>query len=350
MQHTLPIPAPTLIEHSDPAIRSRTEESFKSDSSLLDAYSQAVVAAVEQVAPAVVHIDVRSQSSASSTIDRPSRRERSGSGSGFLFTPDGFILTNNHVVSGAQQISVTLYDGRTLPAELIGNDPHTDLAVVRIDSPNIAHARLGDSEAIRVGQVVLALGSPFGYQTTVTSGIVSALGRSLRSQSGRMIDNVIQTDAALNPGNSGGPLVTTRGDVIGVNSAVILPAQGLCFAIASNTARRLAGLLIRDGRVRRSYLGLGAQTAPIPRALVRHHRLISDTAVRVISVEEHSPAARARVFNGDMILSFNDLPVRSIDDLLRHLTEKEIGVTSTLEILRLGERRQIHIVPEEMKD
>jgi S1-C subfamily serine protease len=298
----------------------------------------------------VVHIDVRSQSNVPSKAQRLSQRERSGSGSGFLFTPDGFILTNSHVVSGAQEISATLYDGRRVPAELIGNDPHTDLAVVRIDSPNTIHARLGDSETIRVGQVAIALGSPFGYQTTVTSGIVSALGRSLRSQSGRMIDNVIQTDAALNPGNSGGPLVTTQGDVIGVNSAVILPAQGLCFAIASNTARRLAGLLIRDGRVRRSYLGIGGQTATIPRALVRHHRLATESAVRVISVEEHSPAARARIFDGDMILSFNEAPIHSIDDLLRHLTEKEIGLPSTLEILRLGERRQIRIIPEEMMD
>lgn len=319
--------------------------------SLLDAYSRAVAAAVEQVAPAVVHIDVRYQREAFRDGRRTVGRERSGSGSGFLFTPDGFILTNNHVVSGAQQISVTVHDGRTVAAELIGNDPHTDLAVVRIDSATATtHARLGDSEAIRVGQVVIALGSPYGYQTTVTSGIVSALGRSLRSQSGRMIDNVIQTDAALNPGNSGGPLVTTNGDVVGVNSAVILPAQGLCFALASNTARRLAGLLIRDGRIRRSYLGIGGQTVTIPRALVRHHQLTHQTAVRVISVEERSPAAHAQLFAGDVILSFNGSPISTIDDLLHHLTEKEIGVTTTLDILRLGDLRQVPIIPMELKD
>jgi len=339
-----------LVEAPDlPPVR-RSEDSSTTHESLLDAYSQAVIAAVERVAPAVVHIDVRYPPKILPDGRRAVDRERSASGSGFLFTPDGFILTNSHVVSAAQHISATLHDGRTVPAQLIGNDPHTDLAVVRIDSPDTVHARLGDSEAIRVGQVVVALGSPYGYQTTVTSGIVSALGRSLRSQSGRMIDDVIQTDAALNPGNSGGPLVTTSGDVIGVNSAVILPAQGLCFAIASNTARRLAGYLIRDGRIRRSYLGIGGQAVTIPRALVRHHRLKFGTAVRVISVDEHSPAARAQVFAGDMIISFNGSPIRTVDDLLGRLTEKEIGVTSTLEILRLGDLRQMPIVPVELKD
>jgi S1-C subfamily serine protease len=346
MQHRI---VEDISTHTQDLIGAKiTAEQRESDQVLLDAYSQAVTEAVELVAPSVVHIAVQYEEA--SRTGRRQTGERSGSGSGFLFTPDGFILTNNHVVSGAERLVVTLYDGRSAHATLIGKDPHTDLAVVRIDSPDLVHARLGDSEKIRVGQVVIALGSPYGYQTTVTSGIVSALGRSLRSQSGRMIDNVIQTDAPLNPGNSGGPLVNTRGEVIGVNSAVILPAQGICFAIASNTAHRLAGLLIRDGRVRRSYLGIGGQTVAIPRAVLRHYKLSSAMGVRVISVEEQSPASRAQILPGDTIVSLNGRPIPSIDDLLRHLTEEQIGVRVILGLLRLGDLREIPVVPVELSD
>lgn len=316
---------------------------------LLDAYSRAVTRAVERVGPSVVHISVQYRRERSRNSRRPLRRSDTGSGSGFLFTPDGFILTNSHVVSGAERLTVTLHDGRSSKAEVIGDDLHTDLALIRIDSSDLVHATLGDSERIRVGQVVIALGSPYGYQTTVTSGIVSALGRSLRSQSGRMIDNVIQTDAPLNPGNSGGPLVTTRGDVVGVNSAVLLPAQGICFAIASNTAQRLVGLLIRDGRIRRSYLGVGGQTVTIPRALVRYHKLSSPTAVQVISVEDRSPAAGAGILPGDILISMKGISIISIDLLLSLLTEEQIGVAADLQLLRLGEVRQISIVPSELR-
>ncbi|HUR32350.1 MAG TPA: trypsin-like peptidase domain-containing protein [Vicinamibacterales bacterium] len=305
------------------------------DSDLLDAYSEAVVRTVDAVGPAVVRIEADS-----------------GAGSGVLFTPDGLILTNNHVVAKAKRMDVTLPDGRTRRADTIGRDIDTDLAVIRIDSsegPPLPWATFGDSRAVRVGQVAVAIGNPYGFHHSVTSGVVSALGRSLRAQSGRLMDDIIQTDASLNPGNSGGPLVTTRGEVIGINTAMISMAQGLCFAIASNTARFVAARLIRDGRIRRSVIGIGGENVPLPRALARAYGLAISSAVRVASVEGGSPAATAGVKVGDLILAFADQPVTGLDDLLRRLTDDLIGQPSTLNVLRTGGRRQLVVVPAESK-
>jgi S1-C subfamily serine protease len=303
-------------------------EPVPGDDALLDAYSRAVIHAVELVAPAVVKIDA----------------ERGG-GSGFVFTPDGLTLTNHHVVSGSRRISVTLPDGRSMRADPVGEDADTDLAVIRIDGESLACASLGDSRAVRVGQVAIAIGNPYGFQHSVTAGVVSALGRSLRSRSGRLMDDIIQTDAALNPGNSGGPLVTTRGEVVGVNTATILPAQGLCFAIASNTARFVAARLIRDGRIRRSYVGVVGQTVPIPRALARAHRLAATSGIFVASIEPGSPAAAGGLLDGDIILAFGEEPVTGIDDLHRRLSEDRIGVATPIVVLRGGSRRHVTVVP-----
>ena len=318
-----------------------------SDDELLDAYSRAVTGAAEQVGPSVVNINVVQRPTGRRAADPRGPREARGSGSGFIFTPDGFILTNSHVVHGATRIEVVLPDGRRFQADPVGDDPDTDLAVVRIQAPHLAPARLGDSATVRVGQLVIAIGNPYGFQTTVTAGVVSALGRSLRAQSGRLIDNVIQTDAPLNPGNSGGPLVTSRGEVIGVNTAVILPAQGLCFAIGINTAKFVAGRLIRDGRITRSYIGVGGQNVPLPRRLVRAHNLSTDAGVFVVSVEPGSPAHRAGLHEGDMIVGFAGEPIAGIDDLHRLLTGDKAGTRSHLSVLRGTERLVLQIVPDE---
>jgi len=303
------------------------------DSELLDAYSQAVIRAVETVGPAVVKIDAG----------------RAG-GSGVVFTPDGLILTNSHVVDRAAQLGVAFPDGRSMRADLVGHDADTDLAVIRVSPPtsmSLPWATIGDSRAVRVGQVAIAIGNPYGFHHSVTAGVVSALGRSLRARSGRLMDDIIQTDAALNPGNSGGPLVTTRGEVIGVNTAMILPAQGLCFAIASNTARFVAARLIRDGRIRRSYIGVAGQNVPIPRAVARANQLAVTSGVLVVSVEPESPATAAGLRDGDIVLAFDGAAVTGIDDLLRCLTDDRISVPATLTILRRGQRRQLTIVPSE---
>jgi S1-C subfamily serine protease len=299
------------------------------------------------VSPSVVNIEIRRQHN-----DRRGRspREARGSGSGFIFTPDGFILTNSHVAHGADGIGVTLADGRQYEAQLVGDDPDTDLAVIRINAPNLAPAALGESHKIKVGQLVIAIGNPYGFQSTVTAGVVSALGRSLRSSSGRLMDDVIQTDAALNPGNSGGPLVNSRGEVIGVNTAMIMPAQGICFAIAIDTAKFVAGRLIRDGRVSRSFIGVAGQNVPLPRRFVRFYNLPIESGVLVVSLEPDSPARRAGVSEGDLIIGFAGRPVAGIDDLHKLLTGERVGQGAPLEVIRRTERLTLQIVPEEVPD
>jgi len=321
------------------------------DDSLLDAYSRAVTSAVERVSPSVVNIEVH-QSAGRTRTGEP--RERRGGGSGFVFTPDGLILTNSHVVHDARRIEVTLADGRRMSATALGDDPASDLAVIRIekpqvDEPGLTAATLGDSQRLRVGQVVIAIGAPYGFQSTVTAGVVSALGRSLRSYSGRLIDDVIQTDAALNPGNSGGPLVDSAGRVVAVNTATILPAQGICFAIGINTAKFVASRLLRDGRLRRSYIGVSAQTVPIHRRVVRFYNLPRETGVVVLSREENSPAQRAGVREGDVMVALEGHPVAGVDDLHRVLTDVRVGVSCSLTVLRYTEKLELQIVPEEAK-
>src|SRR5262245_33236320 len=319
------------------------------DDELLDAYSRAVISAAEKVSPSVVNIDVGHRLRGPQAADPRRSQEVRGSGSGFIFTPDGFILTNSHVVHQAGTIEVTLSDGRRFRADLVGDDPDTDLAVIRIHAPNLVPAPLGDSQSVRVGQVVIAIGNPYGFQCTVTAGVVSALGRSLRSGSGRLIDNVIQTDAALNPGNSGGPLVTSRGEVIAVNTAVILPAQGLCFAVAINTATFVAGRLIKDGKVRRSYIGVAGQNVTLPRRLARFHKLQVEGGMLVASVEPRSPAHRAGLLEGDVIVGYNGHPIGGIDNLHRLLTETQVGARSLLTIIRRTEKLDLAITPEESR-
>jgi S1-C subfamily serine protease len=319
---------------------------IQKDQTSLDAYSAAVVGAVEKVSQSVVKIDVHQE--AIKTSFRPEQRQ-GGSGSGFVFTPDGFVLTNSHVVQNASRIEVTLSDGQLLAARLIGDDPGTDLAVVRIDAPDLVPVVLGDSQAIKVGQLVIAVGNPFGFQCTVTTGVVSALGRSLRSYTGRVLDNVIQTDAALNPGNSGGPLVNSEGEVIGVNTAMILPAQGLCFATAINTAKIIAAQLIKEGRVRRSYIGIAGQTVQLHRRIVRFYNLPAEKGVLIVSVEKNSAADRAGLLAGDIIIAFNDQLISGIDNLQSLLTEELIGLKSKISIIRRAEKMTVAIVPNESK-
>jgi len=309
----------------------------RDDDALLDGYSRTISAVVNRVAPAVVNIRVEGEG------------QRGGGGSGFLIARDGFILTNAHVTHEGRRFEVTLHDARVFPAQLIGEDPDTDLAVLRIDAPNLQHVRLADSAGIRVGQIAVAIGSPFGFQQTVTSGIVSALGRTMRAESGRLMDDIIQTDAALNPGNSGGPLVNSAGEVIGVNTAVILPAQGICFAIASNTAQFVAAWLIKEGRIRRSAIGVSGQNVPLHPRVARFHKLPQDRGVLVAEVEPQSPADRAGLQRGDTIVGFKGQPIRTIDDLHKKLVAAEIGVPSPILFLRQTEKIYSLVVPEELK-
>lgn len=357
------------VTHQLPVAPSRLSQ--LEDALLLDAYSRAVIGAVDRVSPSVVNIEVLERRGVSKALvpkgaqpggpgsrrpgpnpqgpprqGAPERRgPRGGSGSGFLFTPDGFILTNSHVVHGATQMYVTLQDGRRLEASLVGDDPDTDLAVVRIGGDDLMPAELGASSRLRPGQLVVAIGSPYGFQCTVTSGVVSALGRSLRTPTGRLIDNVIQTDAPLNPGNSGGPLLDSRGAVVGVNTAVILPAQGLCFAIPIDTAKVVAQRLMRDGRVRRAYLGFAGQTVTLDRRLQRHHQLEVTGGALVAGVEPKGPAEAAGFREGDVIIGYGGRPVASLDDLHRLLTDGEIGRPVPVQLLRRAARVDAEVVP-----
>src|SRR5215468_9861261 len=313
-----------------------------SEAEALDAYSRVVTQVAESVSPSVVRIHVES--------NRGGRNRGGGSGSGFAFTPDGFILTNSHVVHDADAIRIRTLEAGDFPAQLIGEDPDTDLALLRVDAPELHPVKLGDSRKIRVGQLVVAIGNPYGFQYTVTAGVVSALGRSLRSQSGRLIDDVIQTDAALNPGNSGGPLVNSQGEVVGVNTATILPAQGLCFAISINTAQFIASKLIREGVVRRSYIGVQAQTATLNRAIAHHYDLKIATGALVIAAEPQSPAGKAGLREGDLIVAVESEPVEGVDVLHRVLNEERIGQATRFTVLRGSQKVNVQVIPEVRRD
>jgi S1-C subfamily serine protease len=337
-----------LVSTDGPALARPAATGAESPDDLLDAYSRAVITVAERVSPAVVNIEVAQKRGPEAQRGRrpPGQPdEQRGTGSGFVFTPDGFILTNSHVVHDASSIVVTLGDGRESSAQLVGDDPDTDLAVIRIEAPELSTVELGDSRALRVGQLVVAIGNPYGFQTTVTAGVVSALGRSLRSQNGRLIDNLIQTDAALNPGNSGGPLVTSAGKVVGVNTAVVLPAQGLCFAIAVNTAVFVGGKLIKEGHITRGYLGIAGQTVPVHRRLVRFFRLPVATAVLVVGVEPDGPARQAGLREGDLIVAYDGKELPDIDTLHRLLTEKAVGAEASLTVIRRTQRLELKVTP-----
>ncbi len=301
-----------------------------SDTELLDAYSRTVTEVVDQVGPAVVGV--------------------SGVGSGLILTPDGYVLTNSHVASAARRFELKLRDGQQLPAELVGTDPHTDLAVLRASETGLPSARLGDSSRLRVGQLVVAIGSPFGFQSTVTAGVVSAVGRTLRAQTGRLIENIIQTDAALNPGNSGGPLVDSRGQVVGINTAIIAMAQGICFAVPSNTAQRVVSLLMRDGRVVRAYLGITGEPWSLHRRVARYYHLEVESGVHVVGLDPKGPAQQAGLLVNDVLIGLAEHPIKGVDDLQRFLTSWPVGFPAEARVLRGTELIKRTIVPAELKD
>lgn len=337
------------LEHSPPTgfHNQNLGDNVVTDDEILDAYSNAVVNVAEKVSPSVVKIEIEQKNQRSQRGGQRPQQPNGGTGSGFIFTPDGFILTNSHVVHNASRLTVVLSDGNRHEAVLVGEDPDTDIAVIRINAPNLKALKLGASKNLKVGQMAIAVGNPYGFQTTVTAGIVSATGRSLRAYSGRLIDDVVQTDAALNPGNSGGPLVNSGGEVIGVNTAVILPAQGICFAVAVDTAKFVASRLIRDGRIRRSYIGVAGQNVPLPRKIVKHFNLPKDNGILIVSFDKDSPAAVAGLKEGDVIVAFDDQPIAGIDELHRLLTEDSVNVRKWLTIIRATEKMNISIVPAE---
>ncbi len=332
---------PVLDEHADPSTPPVSADPSPpgGDSLLLDAYSRAVADVVETVGPAVARLHV---------VKAGPRGQGAGSGSGVVLTPDGFILTNSHVVDGAQRLHVAIPDGRRFAARLVGDDPDTDLALVRIEEAvSLPFARLGDSRKLRQGQLAIAIGNPLGFETTATAGIISALGRSLQSRTGRMIEDVIQTDAALNPGNSGGPLMSSSGEVIGINTAVIMGAQGICFAVAANTARHVMGELMRHGRVRRAFLGLSAQTSPMPRRAASLLGLDQSTGALVAAVQAGGPADEAGLKAGDWLLSLDGRAIAGVDDLLRLLDADRVGRSVLFEIVRAGEKIRVWAIPRE---
>lgn len=337
----------TLI-HTSPDKITAPEVVIQSEGELLDAYSRAVINAAEKVKPSVVNVEVY-HGSGSARLHPQMNRGAKGSGSGFIFTPDGFIITNSHVVHRATKIEVTLQDGKKLPAKVIGDDPYTDLAVIKVEASDLTPIQFGDSKSIKVGQLVIAIGNPYGFQCTITSGVVSAMGRTLRTDSGRLVDDVIQTDAALNPGNSGGPLITSQGDVIGVNTAIIYPAQGICFAIPSSVAQSIASKLIRDGRIRRGYIGVVGQDVTPESYVVKTFGLQCDKGVLVVRIEKDGPADKAGLLNGDVIVSIDGKAITNVDELHKQLTEDKINTRSVLDVLRMSERLSIEVIPEELE-
>jgi S1-C subfamily serine protease len=339
-----------LIEQGTSLVESSAAIDRIDDEGLLDAYSRAVVNAAERVSPSVafIKVTVARQISGRGPQAPGGNREAHGSGSGFLFTPDGYLLTNSHVVHDAKVIEAMLPDGRHFRADLIGDDPDTDLAVIRIDAPDLVPVKLGDADKLRVGQLAIAIGNPYGFQYTVTAGVVSALGRSLRGNSGRLMDDIVQHSAQINPGNSGGPLVSSTGEVIGVNTATIMPAQGLGFAVSINTAKFVAAQLIQHGRVRRAYIGIGGQNIALPRLVVRTYELPTNGGVQVIELEENGPAKRAGVQQGDVLTRLDGRHVGSMDHLQRLLTESRVGAHVPLEVLRRGQKVTLDLVPAEL--
>ena len=333
---------------TDNPINQTSQFSLNPDAPLLDAYSRTIVDVSKNVSPAVVQIKVKKKSA-----PRRSRRRQPnqpfGTGSGFIISSDGFIVTNSHVVNQAIKIGVTLQDGREMPAKMIGEDPATDIAVVQVNTDNLRSIKFGNSDQLQVGQLAVAIGNPYGFQYSVTTGVVSALGRTLRSESGRLIDDVIQTDAALNPGNSGGPLVDSSGNVIGVNTAVILPAQGLCFAVSSNLAEYIVGNLILEGKVKRGYIGIAGQNVPLNPRTINYHQLPVKSGVLVQGVEPDGPAFNSELAKGDIIVGFNGMPIHSIDDLHKSLNNKSINKHIALMVLRQGEKTYVSVIPAEMK-
>jgi len=322
-----------------------------SDGLLLDTYSKTVSGVARQVSGAVVHLKVQKPDNSPNRQRQPQNGngQNAGSGSGFVISTDGFVVTNSHVVNGATSIEASLPDGRSFFARTVGDDPATDIALVKIDADNLTPTRFGDSTQLQVGQIAIAIGNPFGFQYSVTAGVVSALGRTLRTQNGRLIDDVIQTDAALNPGNSGGPLVDSFGQVIGVNTAVILPGQGLCFAVASNLVKFVVGKLILEGRVRRGMLGIGAQAVPLPAKWLNALEITTKGGIQIQSVETGGPADKAGLRAGDIVLQFEGKPIDSIDALHKALDETSIGRSISLWILRDGALKSIAAVPMELR-
>lgn len=317
------------------------------DDEILDAYSRAVISAAEKVSPAVVNIEVGHKVIRGSERFQAGKEVR-GCGSGFIFTPDGYIITNSHVVRHATHLDVAFSDGRKLPAQIIGNDPYTDLAVVKVDASDLPTVKFGDSKSIKVGQLVIAIGNPYGFQCTITSGVVSAMGRSLRTDSGRLVDGVIQTDAALNPGNSGGPLITSKGEVIGVNTAIIYPAQGICFAIPSSIAEFVADRLIKEGKIRRGYIGIAGYDIHPDSHIVKSWNLSAKKGIVIAKVQANSPGEKCGLHEGDVIVGFNGQDIANVDDLHRLLSRDSIGIKSELAVMRQTNRLTLEVVPEEL--